>query len=134
MGVDDLPQLTMSQSPISISRTRCKSVQRSTRAIRSESSVVPSAHSSLIALHRLILKHLIPLRMLNGDLPSSTLIDRFPRLHELYQPFVQALKTGNVKHFDEALVRGERRLVESGTYGVVERVREICLRGLFNKV
>ncbi|TIA90663.1 hypothetical protein E3P99_01455 [Wallemia hederae] len=82
----------------------------------------------------LILKHLIPLRLLNGDLPSPTLLDRFPRLHELYQPFVQALKTGNVKHFDEALVRGERRLVESGTYGVVERVREICLRGLFNKV
>lgn len=55
-------------------------------------------------------------------------------MEELYRPFVEALKDGNVKHFDEALVRGEKRLVENGTYGIVERVRELCLRGLFKKV
>ncbi|TIB69499.1 hypothetical protein E3Q08_03358 [Wallemia mellicola] len=82
----------------------------------------------------LILTHLIPLRLLQGDLPSQDLLARFPHLEELYRPFVEALKDGNVKHFDEALVRGEKRLVENGTYGIVERVRELCLRGLFKKV
>lgn len=71
---------------------------------------------------------------MQGDLPSPNLLSTFPKLQELYRPFVQALKTGNVKQFDQALVRGERRLVENGTYGLVERVREICLRGLFKKV
>ncbi|TIA95560.1 hypothetical protein E3P94_03652 [Wallemia ichthyophaga] len=82
----------------------------------------------------LILTHLIPLRLMQGDLPSPHLLGTFPALHTLYHPFVNALQTGNVKQFDEALVHGERRLVESGTYGVVERVREVCLRGLFKKV
>ena len=82
----------------------------------------------------MILTHLIPLRLLQGDLPSQGLLARFPHLEELYRPFVEALKDGNVKHFDEALVRGEKRLVENGTYGIVERVRELCLRGLFKKV
>ena len=77
---------------------------------------------------------MIPLRFLQGELPSPDFLKCFPKLEELYAPFVKALKNGNVKEYDIALVRGEIRLAEKGIYGLVERIREICLRGLFKKV
>ncbi|KAG8901299.1 COP9 signalosome (CSN) subunit [Tulasnella sp. 403] len=82
----------------------------------------------------LILNYLIPLRLLRGQLPAPALLQLFPRLEELYTPFIKALRSGDVKAYDAALEWAETRLVEMGVYLAVEKAREICLRCLFRKV
>ncbi|KAF8685612.1 PCI domain [Rhizoctonia solani] len=82
----------------------------------------------------LILTYLVPLRLCRGILPSNTLFTRFPRLGELYSPFVIAIKNGDLRGYDEALLWAERRLTDMGTYLTVEKAREICVRELLRKV
>jgi COP9 signalosome complex subunit 12 len=82
----------------------------------------------------LILNYLIPIRLLRGRLPSKQLLDRFPRLRELYTPFISALRAGDVKAYDAALEWAEVRLVDMGVWLAVEKAREICLRCLFRRV
>ncbi|KDQ21104.1 hypothetical protein BOTBODRAFT_27100 [Botryobasidium botryosum FD-172 SS1] len=82
----------------------------------------------------LILTYLIPLRLLRGQLPSEALFKRYPRLAELYTPFVEALRKSDIKAYDAALAWAEPRLLDMGVWLTVERAREICLRCLFRKV
>jgi hypothetical protein len=81
----------------------------------------------------LILDYLIPCLLLRGVLPSHRMLSKSPRLSELYGPFVKAFRTGDVALFDEQLSKGEKRLMERGTYLVVERAREGAVRGLMKK-
>lgn len=71
---------------------------------------------------------------MRGMQPSPGLLHLFPRLQELYTPFLDALRSGNVTKYDAALDWAEPRLVEMGVYLAVEKAREICMRGLFRKV
>ncbi|KAG8955524.1 COP9 signalosome (CSN) subunit [Tulasnella sp. 419] len=82
----------------------------------------------------LILNFLIPLRLLRGQLPSEKLLSSFPRLRELYKPFLIAMRAGDIRAYDAALAWAEPRLVDMGVWLTVERCREVCLRGLFKKV
>ena len=90
----------------------------------------------LIASHRLILTYLIPIRLLRGSLPAPGLLRAFPRLEALYQPFLDAFVTGDVRAFDKHLSAPttEKTLVNLGAYLSLERAREGCLRALFRRV
>lgn len=83
---------------------------------------------------RRILIYLLPLRVLRGHLPSAELLKRFPVLEDLYTPFLSAIRSGNIKAYDSALEKFERRLVELNLWLTLERARELCIRGLFRKV
>ncbi|KAF9425715.1 COP9 signalosome (CSN) subunit [Podila epigama] len=83
---------------------------------------------------RLILHYLIPARMLRGSLPTMAQLEKFQDLKHIYAPIVTAIKTGNLRMFDEALVKGGSRLISLGTYLTVERARGVVVRGLFKKV
>ncbi|KAG9045821.1 COP9 signalosome (CSN) subunit [Tulasnella sp. UAMH 9824] len=91
-------------------------------------------HHGATRNQELILNYLIPLRLMRGKLPSPGLLHLFPRLQELYAPFLKALRSGNVTEYDAALDWAEPRLVGMGVYLAVEKAREICMRGLFRKV
>lgn len=80
--------------------------------------------------HRLILDYLIPVLLLRGVLPSSKLLSKQGRIAALYGPFVEAFRTGNVALYDEQLQAGEKRLMDRGTYLIVERAREGAVRAL----
>jgi hypothetical protein len=80
------------------------------------------------------LTYLIPLRIFRGHLPTLDLLSRFPALDNLFSPFIHALKTGNLREYDAALEAAEKKLVDLSLYFVLERSREMCLRGLFRKV
>ncbi|KAG0301635.1 COP9 signalosome (CSN) subunit [Dissophora globulifera] len=83
---------------------------------------------------RLILHYLIPTRLLHGSLPSARLLEEFSELAELYRPLATAIRTGNVRLFDETLVTGGARLIGLGTYLTVEQSRGVAVRTLFKKV
>lgn len=85
-------------------------------------------------LHRRILSYLIALRILKGLLPSEQLLSRFENVNKLYTPFIKAIKTGNLKAYDDALEAWESTLLKLSLYLIVERARELCIRGLFRKV
>lgn len=78
--------------------------------------------------------YLIPLRILRGHLPSRELLDRFPVLDDLFAPFVSAIRTGDIRAYDSALDRSERRLVDINLWLTLERARELCIRSLFRRV
>lgn len=82
---------------------------------------------------RLILTYLIPLRLIRGSFPSRRLLAEHPRLDELYSPFIQAIRNGDIEEYDERLEWAQPRLVGMSTYLAVERAREGCLRVLFKK-
>ncbi|KAI9016724.1 hypothetical protein DFJ74DRAFT_708784 [Hyaloraphidium curvatum] len=82
----------------------------------------------------LILLYLVPARLVRGSLPEPWLLDRYPPLAAVYSRLVSALRTGDLRTFDEELARHEMDLVARGTYLTVERSRFVCLRNLFRKV
>jgi len=61
-------------------------------------------------------------------------MNRFPVLQELYSPFISAIRVGDLSAYDKALDSQERRLVDLSIWLVLEKARELCLRGLFRKV
>jgi hypothetical protein len=83
---------------------------------------------------RRILAYLIPLRILKGHLPSAELMKRFPVLDEIFAPFIAAIRTGDLKSFDQALDKWETRLLELNLWFSLEKARELCIRGLFRKM
>lgn len=81
----------------------------------------------------LILDYLIPLLLLRGVFPSPKLLSRSSRHMTLYRPFIDAIKLGDVPAYERQLELAEKRLMERGTYLVVERAREAAVRGLLKK-
>ncbi|CAG8703498.1 27309_t:CDS:10 [Gigaspora margarita] len=82
----------------------------------------------------LILRYLIPVWLTRGILPSPELLSRYPKIESLYKPFIDAIRDGNVKKFDDTLVKFELKLVAQNTFLTVELAREIAMRVLFKKV
>ncbi|KZT42926.1 hypothetical protein SISSUDRAFT_1069109 [Sistotremastrum suecicum HHB10207 ss-3] len=63
-----------------------------------------------------ILTYLLPLRLLRGHLPSDELSFRFPALKALCDPFINAIRKGDLKQFDDALneTATQKRLLDLG--------------------
>ncbi|KAF8592763.1 hypothetical protein K439DRAFT_1656156 [Ramaria rubella] len=81
-----------------------------------------------------ILTYLVPLRILRGQIPSDRVLSRFPALLSLYSPFITAVRKGDLSSYDAALNAAEGRLFRLGIWYIWEKVRDICLRGLFRRV
>jgi COP9 signalosome complex subunit 12 len=54
-------------------------------------------------------------------------------LSAVYTPFIAAYKSGDVGLYDRQLHAAEKRLMERGTYLIVERAREGAVRALLKK-
>lgn len=93
-------------------------------------------HKEAYHNQEMILRYLVPCRLLRGMLFNDSLLRTFPKLSILYGELIKAIKTGNVRSYDSILQTPtmERRLVRIGTYLAVERAREVCLRGLLKRV
>ncbi|KAI5477030.1 cytoplasmic dynein light intermediate chain 1 [Pseudohyphozyma bogoriensis] len=92
-----------------------------------------SVHRKALRNRELILDYLIPILMLRGVHPTKELLGKSNRLSSVYVPFLTACRTGNVAMYDDQLQKAERRLMERGTYLIVERAREVAVRGLMKK-
>jgi hypothetical protein len=68
-----------------------------------------------------------------GSFPAQHLLNANPRLKEVYGPFVDAIREGNVEEYDQRLEWAQPRLVGMSTYLAIERAREGCLRVLFKR-
>ncbi|CAJ0751537.1 3931_t:CDS:2 [Entrophospora sp. SA101] len=79
-------------------------------------------------------EYLIPVWLAKGTLPSKQLLSSYPRMYNIYSPFIESIRDGNVKKFDESLVLKEKLLVAQNTFLTVELARQIAVRVLFKKV
>jgi len=86
--------------------------------------------------HRRILLYLIPIRLLQGQQLARRWLSEYPRLAQLYAPFLRACQRGDVRAFDEALrdAAVERALVHLGVYLAMERARDVCVTRLLRRV
>lgn len=75
----------------------------------------------------------MPVQLLRGVLPSRFLLHNATRIRAVYAPFLEAFRTGNVDLYDRQLKAAEKRLMQRGTYLVVERAREGAVRALLKK-
>lgn len=82
-----------------------------------------------------ILTYYIPAHMLTSQqLPSTALLKQHSSLEKLFLPLCQAIKTGDLSAFDQALTDNEVELVRRRIYLTLERSRDLCMRNLFRKV
>ncbi|WFD22851.1 COP9 signalosome (CSN) subunit [Malassezia equina] len=63
-------------------------------------------------------------------------LEAYPRLAQLYNPFLRACQRGDVRSFDDALrdTAVERALVRLGVYLAMERARDVCITRLLRRV
>ena len=80
----------------------------------------------------LILRYLLPVKLLMGKMPTAALIGKYG-LDE-YADVVNAIKSGNVRMLNDALKTHQISFIRQGTFLVLEKLRNIVLRTLFQKV
>jgi hypothetical protein len=100
-------------------------------ALAEENLAICLGNTRLESNKALILTHLVPLRMRRGLFPRNELPGA---LEDVYRPFIDAIKRGDVKEFDLAVERGERRLIGLGVFACVLGTRMLCLRVLVKKM
>ena len=80
----------------------------------------------------LILRYLLPVKLLMGKMPTAILLRKYG-LGE-YVDVVSAMKSGNVRMLNDALKAHQISFIKQGTFLVLEKLRNIVLRTLFQKV
>ena len=79
-----------------------------------------------------ILASLVPVELCLGVLPSAAIAEKYS-LQEFYDLGV-AIKTGNVKHFEEIMQANQRVFIRLGVYLVLEQAKMIAYRSLFKRI
>lgn len=98
-------------------------------ALRLLPSSSPSSRNT-----QLILTYLIPAHLnTTHQVPSSSLFKNYPRLRSLFGPITAAIRTGNLRAFDQALEENEEEYVKRRIYLTLERGRDVVLRNLFRQ-
>ncbi|MED6216479.1 Enhanced ethylene response protein 5 [Stylosanthes scabra] len=81
---------------------------------------------------RMILKHLIPVKLSIGILPTNRLLEKYSLLE--YSDIVQALRRGNLRLLRRALQDHEDRFLRSGVYLVLEKLELQVYQRLVKKI
>ena len=81
---------------------------------------------------RLILRYLIPVKLILGILPSKKLLETYG-LNE-FRDVVEAMRRGDARLLDSALDAGEAEFIRQGTYLILEKLRMSVYRTLFKRV
>jgi nuclear mRNA export protein PCID2/THP1 len=77
---------------------------------------------------KLILEYLIPLNLFFGITPNEKLLSKYNL--ENYLELISSYKTGNVVKFEEAIQSLEDRLINLGTFLIIEKLKSYVFRNL----
>ncbi|PRW20744.1 PCI domain-containing 2 [Chlorella sorokiniana] len=80
----------------------------------------------------LVLKYLVPVQLLLGRLPTPALIAAHG-LHQ-YEPIIAAMRSGDVKLFNDTMEAQQFRFIQEGTYLLLEKLRYAVYRRLLRVV
>lgn len=81
---------------------------------------------------RLELLYLIPAKILCGYLPTMALLDKYNM--EWYKGIVVALRTGNLRVFNETMEKYEEFFISRALFLTMEKLRQLVYRSLCKKI
>lgn len=81
---------------------------------------------------KLILEYLIPLNLFFGKIPTIQVLEKYDLL--LYSNLIQAYKLGNIKDFEKSLDEVEDRLIQLGTFLIIDKLRGYVFRNLIKNI
>jgi len=81
---------------------------------------------------RRILQFLIPVRLLLGYFPETTLLRKYQLTQ--FSGIVDSIRGGNLKHFNETLEEFQDFFINKGIFLILEKLRNFVYRNLFRKV
>eukprot|EP00590_Aulacoseira_subarctica_P007648 CAMPEP_0172417244 /NCGR_PEP_ID=MMETSP1064-20121228/3771_1 /TAXON_ID=202472 /ORGANISM="Aulacoseira subarctica , Strain CCAP 1002/5" /LENGTH=331 /DNA_ID=CAMNT_0013155455 /DNA_START=1 /DNA_END=996 /DNA_ORIENTATION=+ len=79
-----------------------------------------------------ILNYLLPVKLLRGRLPTGFLLEKY-KMYEFW-PLVEGIRTGNLRVFNEGLMKSQELFIRRGTYLLLEKCKMICYRTLFKRI
>lgn len=89
-------------------------------------------HKNATANKKRILNYLIPVKLERGRLPSVKLMKKYS-LKE-YVPLVTAIRRGDLRLFNDTLLKYQDKFIQRGTYLLLEKCKTVCHRNLFKRV
>eukprot|EP00823_Brevimastigomonas_motovehiculus_P002693 TRINITY_DN1622_c0_g2_i1.p1 TRINITY_DN1622_c0_g2~~TRINITY_DN1622_c0_g2_i1.p1 ORF type:complete len:413 (+),score=76.81 TRINITY_DN1622_c0_g2_i1:61-1299(+) len=89
-------------------------------------------HKRLIANKRRILQYLVPVKLLSGNFPLTQLLKKYQLMQ--FDGLIQAIRSGNLKSFNECLEKHQEFFIRKGVFLVLEKLKTTVYRNLFKKV
>jgi hypothetical protein len=89
-------------------------------------------HQNAVSNKRRILNYLIPVKLERGRLPTLKLLEKY-KLEE-YVPLVTAIQRGDLRLFNDTLLKYQDKFIRRGTYLLLEKCKTVCYRNLFKRV
>lgn len=89
-------------------------------------------HKDSLRNKRRILSYLLPVKLIQGRLPTKQLLEKY-ELHEFLH-LVEGIRTGNLRDFTDGLLKYQDKFIRQGTYLLLEKCKAVCYRNLFKRV
>lgn len=89
-------------------------------------------HRNAIGNKKRILRYLVPVKLYRGRFPTPQLLDKYG-LDE-FKPLVAGLRKGDLRTFQDGLVKYQDRFIRQGTYLLLEKCKTVCYRNLFKRI
>ena len=89
-------------------------------------------HKNATSNKKRILNYLIPVKLERGLLPTVKLLKKY-NLEE-YIPLVTAIRRGDLRQFNDTLLKYQDKFIQRGTYLLLEKCKTVCHRNLFKRV
>lgn len=89
-------------------------------------------HKNATSNKKRILNYLIPVKLEQGRLPTVKLLEKYD-LRE-YVPLVSAIRRGDLRQFNDTLLKYQDKFIQRGTYLLLEKCKTVCHRNLFKRV
>ena len=89
-------------------------------------------HRNALGNKKRILQYLVPVKLYRGRFPTPALLDKYG-LDE-FKPLVKGLMKGDLRTFQDGLVKYQDRFIRQGTYLLLEKCKTVCYRNLFKRI
>lgn len=89
-------------------------------------------HRSATSNKRKILRYLVPVKLYRGRFPTPQLLQKYG-LDE-FLPLLEGLRKGDLRAFQDGLVKYQDRFIRQGTYLLLEKCKTVCYRNLFKRI
>lgn len=110
------------------------SVFRQEEAEESLNYALRHCHRDAQANKARILKYLVPVALLLGRLPSTSLMSRYSDVLSPYEPLIRSMKSGDLGLFNSSIAERQETFIQDGTFLLLEKLEAAVQRRLLRKV
>lgn len=89
-------------------------------------------HRNSVHNKKCILRYLVPIKLYRGRLPTPYLLEKYGLTE--FIPLVEGIRKGDLRTFQDGLVKYQDRFIRQGTYLLLEKCKTVVYRNLFKRV